>query len=331
VDSDPSPRLPWAFLVALVALVVALLLVLLAHEAPDLTLATRLRAAVALGPLLVAAVAPVLPRVGPRVGAALRALGHRRVAAGLAALTVWSVLAPAARFDPYWAVLLALWAAVPVLAQRLEPTPGRLTPLVLLAWLVWWIPLDLRWYGTLWTGPRELGYATCALLVAALALVTFGCLGDAGPGSRPRPPRPGDLLAGVVALLAFGALAIPLGLALGFLRAHGPALGPSAAALRGLEIALTVALPEEVYFRGVLDAGLRPLFRRPLASLAVSSLAFGLMHWNNRGDLAGQLSYLGLASVAGVFYGLAFRRGGLAASVLCHTSVDLLWDVFLRK
>lgn len=315
-------RLPWRFLGFL--LIASFVLALgLAHEVDPR--AARWLLALGLAP----AFAAVVALFHPGVVAGLRALGHRRVAGVAAALVVWTFVVPAGRLDPYGAVLLALWAAVPMLALRHEPDPGRLTALGLLAWLVWWVPLDLRWYGDLWLGPRGGSYAATALLVTALAGAAFGALSRQG-ALELRAPAMRDVGVGLAALVAFGLIAIPVGLALGFLKAGGPAMGGRQAFLVAFGLAFTVALPEELFFRGVLDAGLRPWFARAWASLAVSSAAFGLMHWNNRDRLGEQLAYVLLATVAGVFYGLAYRRAGLWAAVTAHTLVDLVWQVFLR-
>jgi membrane protease YdiL (CAAX protease family) len=96
--------------------------------------------------------------------------------------------------------------------------------------------------------------------------------------------------------------------------------------LRLVVLFLTVALPEELYFRGILQNGLNRLLRNPRLALLLASLAFGLMHWNNRGDLTMQVVYASLSMLAGLFYGWAYlRSGGLLAPILCHTLVDLIW------
>lgn len=345
-EHDEGPRPSWAFLaVALLAAVVLTVAVVNTLGPKDLGLGpevagtgdeahrVRLRLVLTLAPAL----GLLLAAFHPPVLAALRALEPRRAAALVAGLAVWTFLAPATRFDPYWTVLLALWAAVPLLALRLDPEPGRLTPLVLLVWLAWWIPFDLRWFQTLWTGPRAGAYDATALLVSVLACVAFGARtragGDGGRGLDLRPPSGRDVGVGLLTLVAFGALAIPIGVAVGFLHPTWPPRdGAAGAVLRAFTLAFTVALPEELYFRGVLDAGLRPHFRRAWTSLAISSVAFGLMHWNNRdpNKTGTLLAYLVLASVAGVFYGLAYRRSGLWAAVTAHTLVDLVWQLVLR-
>src|SRR5207253_1625633 len=93
-------------------------------------------------------------------------------------------------------------------------------------------------------------------------------------------------------------------------------------------IFLTVAIPEEIFFRGALQAPLERSLGRN-GALAFASAAFGLMHWNNATGFHTQIAYIALAAVAGVFYGIAYRRAGLFAAALCHTIVDLLWHLFL--
>ena len=118
-----------------------------------------------------------------------------------------------------------------------------------------------------------------------------------------RVPRARDLLVAVGALLALAALVLPPGLLTGFLR-WNPA-------------------PPTLFQGAGLFGGLA-------LGLAIASLAFGLMHWNNRSDVSEQLIYCALASVAGLAYGLSFRYGGLFASVMTHSAVNWIWQVCLR-
>lgn len=85
---------------------------------------------------------------------------------------------------------------------------------------------------------------------------------------------------------------------------------------------LLVSLTEELLFRGYLLSFLleRLQARRHGAPLAVllSALLFGLPH------LSGGWAWFALATLAGIGYGVAWQRGGLAAAVLCHFSVNLV-------
>jgi membrane protease YdiL (CAAX protease family) len=277
------------------------------------------------------------------LGLALLALGFasakarslvREWHAALLVLGLWLLVEADARtFDPFAFTIVCVLAVSSVLALRqVEKGKPGLTAVDLVVWLVLFVPLDLRWSYTLWPKHHEGAYAFWAVAVAYLAALGWG--GErALPSLGHRPPVLRDLGVGFAALLGFGAIAIPVGLATGFL--HRPSaqhFDVGRSLLEAVGIVITVALPEEIFFRGVLDGGLKPLFKSPWASLAISSLAFGLMHWPRSDDLRERLIYASLAAVAGVFYGLAFRVGrGLPAAVLCHTAVDWVWHEFLSK
>ncbi len=126
----------------------------------------------------------------------------------------------------------------------------------------------------------------------------------------------------------FAVIAVPLSLAMHFTRWNPRWHGAGAFLIDYLEIFLFIALLEELFFRGFLQS----LLSRSLDSwfwgqLAVS-LLFGLFHilhapfpnWR----------YVALASIAGWFYGSAFRKSGsLLASSLTHAAVDTVWRTFL--
>jgi len=96
---------------------------------------------------------------------------------------------------------------------------------------------------------------------------------------------------------------------------------------------LTVALPEELFFRGILLRGLEKVFVKKWIPLVISSMAFGLMHWNNVDTLSTQITYVSLATIAGLGYGWAYRKSGnnLLAAMLVHTLVDSIWKLFLTN
>ena len=125
--------------------------------------------------------------------------------------------------------------------------------------------------------------------------------------------------------LPFG---IGLGFSLGFIH-FNPRL-PSALSVVGsiLITLILVALPEEMLFRGILQNLLETRFGKGTA-LFGASLLFGLAHFN-KGAIF-NWRYVLLASIAGVFYGRAWRaHRQLLASVITHTAVDVVWSLWFR-
>ncbi|OUE37013.1 CAAX protease family protein, partial [Burkholderia territorii] len=85
---------------------------------------------------------------------------------------------------------------------------------------------------------------------------------------------------------------------------------------------LLVTLAEEALFRGYVQGGLTRAFGAfawgPWVALAIGAVLFGAAH------AAGGWSWIVLGTVAGVGYGLAWRRGGLLASALAHAGLNVV-------
>ncbi|KVG03699.1 CPBP family intramembrane glutamic endopeptidase [Burkholderia vietnamiensis] len=85
---------------------------------------------------------------------------------------------------------------------------------------------------------------------------------------------------------------------------------------------LLATLAEEALFRGYVQGGLTRALGRfrwgPWAALAVGALLFGAAH------AAGGWPWIVLGTLAGVGYGLAWRRGGLVAAALAHAGLNAI-------
>ncbi|RME49195.1 MAG: CPBP family intramembrane metalloprotease [Chloroflexi bacterium] len=232
------------------------------------------------------------------------------------------------RFDPYaTAVYVAgVFITIGTLAQADRGYP-RMMWTDTTFWVFLWIPFDFRWNYDLWYGLDDLAYAWWAVMLTVVAVYGYGVLRDfPGLGYR-LIPRWLDVEVALLATAGFAAIAIPVGLAIRFLT-FPPTATPhlSLILLQFVGLFLTVAIPEELFFRGILQNGLNKHLRNPRLALMLASLAFGLMHWNNADAVIDRLAYAGLATVAGLFYGWAYERSdGLLAPILCHTLVDLIW------
>jgi CAAX protease family protein len=135
-----------------------------------------------------------------------------------------------------------------------------------------------------------------------------------------------------VNLVAFALLALPLGLALNFLHPHSnEQVSWGGFIFQFIGIYLTVAIPEELLFRGILQNLLvRSIHRGPsgLYGLLIASVVFGAAHLHHAP--VPNWRYGILATLAGIFYGNAYRtRQRLCASALTHAFVDAIWHFWL--
>jgi uncharacterized protein len=137
-------------------------------------------------------------------------------------------------------------------------------------------------------------------------------------------PRARDFKIGLRELAFYAPIAIPLGLALGFLHAHRSMPGLGKLLLSFFSIFAFVALLEETYFRGWVQN----LFERRIGrtwALITTAVLFGLSHFN-KGATHFNWRYVLLATFAGIFYGRAWREERrLFASGLTHALVDTIW------
>ncbi len=141
-------------------------------------------------------------------------------------------------------------------------------------------------------------------------------------------PQLSDLVIGAREWILFAPIAIGLGLALGFLHWHAILPHP-AQIVGGLAFTLVfIAVPEELFFRGLL-LNLLETRLRPLASLLLSAALFGLSHFNK--GAAFNWRYVLLAALAGAFYGRAWRnRHRVLTAAITHTLVDVTWSLWFR-
>jgi membrane protease YdiL (CAAX protease family) len=141
-------------------------------------------------------------------------------------------------------------------------------------------------------------------------------------------PRLDAVLSGLREWVYFLPIGIGLGLAIGFVRFHPRLPSVWSVATAMLATVLLVAIPEELFFRGILQNLLETRVG-PRIALAGASVLFGLAHFNKGASF--NWRYVLLAAIAGVFYGRAWReRRQLLASVITHAAVDVAWSLWFR-
>ena len=182
--------------------------------------------------------------------------------------------------------------------------------------------VDLRWFDPAWPeGLRGLGNL---VLVDAGLYAFLGIRRLNGTGFDFHMQW-SDWKTGLRELMFFAPVVIALGIALGFIHPHANTPAPGRAALTFAGIFVFVAVPEELFFR----AWVQNLLERRVgrwAALVIASLLFGLSHFNKRSTHF-NWRYVLLATIAGVFYGRAWREERrVPASTITHTCVDWLWS-----
>jgi len=183
------------------------------------------------------------------------------------------------------------------------------------------LAVDLRWFERAWpNGLTSLG----KLLLVDAALYGFVVIRQLNGTGFDFHFRWSDWKTGVRELAYFSPLVIAGGLALGFLHPHGNPLRLSMIPT-WIYIFIFVAVPEELFFR----AWVQNLLERRVgcrAALVLTAVLFGLSHFNKRSAYF-NWRYVVLASVAGIFYGRAWREQGRGpASAITHASVDAIWS-----
>ncbi len=331
MNQESSPKLPWTLWGILTLISAGLVIMLIINEGKDVTTLGWVSLILGFSPLIGAQLTLGSPRAAGQIRAWLQ--NTRRpllsVAGGISALYLLSGLIVGS-FDPYATVIFVFgaFAALGTLRQIQRGQPG-LTWADAAVWLMIWIPFDLRWNYDLWYGPDGFAYNWWSVALTVLAVAGWYGLRELPDFGYNLAPTWKDIRATLIVVAGLLVIVVPIGLGIDFLTFPPTApLDIVAILVNFTGIFLTVAIPEELFFRGILLHGLDQMYKkRPWVPLLLSSLAFGLMHWNNASDLMEKIAYCALATVAGLFNGWAYRRTGnkLLAPVLAHTLTDVIW------
>jgi len=230
-----------------------------------------------------------------------------------------------------WRTMLAgaAYVVVPalLLATCATKAPGTWQDYLAVALI--FIPVEFNWLGRLFGYPAQLTHTLMILLALStgVSLFVFARQLD-GIGYRIEGGR-GFGWNVLLHFALFAAIAIPVGMRLGFLIWE-----PSLARLRSLPITAMgilffTAWPEEFLFRGLLQNLLSRSMNNRWAGLVAASAIFGLSHilhapypnWK----------YVLLATIAGLFYGHVWMKSGsIFPGALVHGLVDISWHILFR-
>jgi membrane protease YdiL (CAAX protease family) len=224
----------------------------------------------------------------------------------------------------------ALYATLPVAIAWLLLRAAAADPEQRGDWRDWFILLllglavDLRWFDSAWpSGLRALN----ELFLVDAGLYGFLAIRRLSGTGFDFHLKWSDWKTGLRELLFFTPIVLVLGLALGFIHPHLNLPGIGSALLRWVGIFFFTAVPEELYFRAWLQNLLERRIGRRVA-LVIASVLFGLSHFNKRSKHF-NWPYVLLATIAGIFYGRAWRKNRrVPASTITHASVDWIWGLW---
>ncbi len=239
----------------------------------------------------------------------LYAIGTGSVAGSRVAIAVETALVP---------ILLA------VSAQSAKPGAWQ----DYAAMVVIFLPFKLGWLNRIFPGAaaQHLGYGLPLLFAVNVALAAFlfvRRMDGVGYSIGWAAKWMGMAL---VCFALIAAVDIPTEIALHFIRfdVHGARWASVPLALVGTFV--FVAWPEEFLFRGLLQNSLRKTLGGETAGWIAASLLFGLAHIAN--GFFPNWKYAVLAAVAGLGYGLAWRKtGSIFPGALVHMLVDVTWHL----
>jgi membrane protease YdiL (CAAX protease family) len=193
------------------------------------------------------------------------------------------------------------------------------------------VAVDLRWFEPAW--PAGLAGIGKLLLVDA-GLYGFVVLRRLRGTGFDFHFHWSDWKSGLRELLLFAPIVIVLGIALGFIHPHTNAPRLSMIVTWGY-IFVFIAVPEELFFRAWVQNLLEKRLTARLGpraaertGLILASILFGLSHFNKRSTHF-NWTYVLLATIAGIFYGRAWREHRrVPASSITHASVDAIWTLW---
>lgn len=231
-----------------------------------------------------------------------------------------------------WMLAGAAYAILPalLLASSAGKPPGTWEDYgaAIFIWLGVWLPAPYRLLYRIFPYPPPLTHTLSILMALSTAVAAFVVLRRMDGIGYAVEWKRGFVFHFGFNFIVFAAIAIPLGMGIGFL-AFGPTISVARLIAAPIGILFFTAWPEEFLFRGILQNSLARTLGNPRAALVVASIIFGLSHILHAP--APNWKYVLQATIAGLFYGRAWMKtGSLVPGTLVHALVDACWHVLFR-
>jgi membrane protease YdiL (CAAX protease family) len=230
-------------------------------------------------------------------------------------------------YSPPLDLLLLGYTFAPVLCaytQGAGPTP-RPSALDFGTILLLWLPLEFAAGASLIPKPAQGFLHSVAYGIAILlALVLFAAF-RSFPGLKFNPPQQSkDYWLPLAGFAICAPVLTIVGIVTGFIQLpHAPAQSAGRMISAAGLIFAGTALPEEILFRSLIQNLLMLRFGDNFRVLLIAAFIFGCAHLDNGPQPLPNWRYMILATIAGVAYGVVFRRASsVLSSAALHTMVD---------
>jgi membrane protease YdiL (CAAX protease family) len=227
------------------------------------------------------------------------------------------------------AIAGAAYAVLPalLLAGSARKPPGTWEDYAAAA--VLWIPVQFHWMYKLFPYPAPLTHTLSIVLALSAGVAGFVLLRRLEGVGYEVEWRPGFGWNFSFLFVVYAAIAIVLGMRIGFLTFAPSLTRAPSLPIAVLGILFFTAWPEEFLFRGILQNLLARTLKNDWAGWAVASVIFGLSHLHHAPYP--NWKYALMATIAGLFYGLAWMRTrSLLPGALVHAAVDICWHILFR-
>ena len=254
---------------------------------------------------------------------------HGRVLAPLVPL--FAVLIYTITVTGKWTLALAgaAYCVLPalLLASSAGKPPGTWEDYA--AALIVWLPVEFRWMYHVFPYPTELSHTLTVLLALSTGIAAFILLRRMDGIGYAIVWRRGFGANVAIHFLIFAAIAVAVGMQIGFLKFDPTIARLQDASVGTVGITFFTAWPEEFLFRGVLQNLLSRTSKNQWTGLAIASVIFGFSHIMHAPFP--NWKYVFLATIAGLFYGHVWMKtGSLFPGALVHALVDISWHLLFR-
>jgi len=224
-------------------------------------------------------------------------------------------------------LMVLIYTAAPIVCAYVQgPGPiARPSALDFITILILWLPLEFAAGASLIPRPAQgflhsVAYGI-AILLALVLFIGFRSV----PGMKFNLPNHArDYWLPIAAFAITAPVLAITGVAIGFIPPpHAPVQSASRMASAIAIIFAGTALPEEILFRSLIQNLLMLRFGSSTRTLLIAAFIFGCAHLDNGPQPLPNWRYMILATIAGIAYGLVFRK---ASTVLSSATLHLLVD-----